>query len=268
VPPPHALALSIDRPKAVRARHALAKAMLPILKKAAIDVAAQIERSIEKAERDPGEMSGDRGIARSVRAARPGRPLAAELEEIGHGCRPDRARERRRRCGSDLVNQVNAGRRLCARARRGSRQRRWRREPDRQHARDDPLASSPAGLKRISAATPSRIRSRKRRLLRISRQSDRRQRDRGSEQLRQGESWNAVKADGALMVKQWFVSGEDGVCEICEANEAQGEIAFDEQFDSGDDMEPAHVGCRCVTTARVLDAGEAADDEGADDAEG
>jgi hypothetical protein len=72
-------------------------------------------------------------------------------------------------------------------------------------------------------------------------------------------AWGEVKADGAEMLKQWFASGEAGVCEICEGNESQGEIPFDESFESGDDMEPAHPGCRCVTTARVVEGGS--DDE-------
>jgi hypothetical protein len=167
---------------------------MPILKKAAIDVAAQIERDRESRSRSWRDEPGDREIARSLRAARPGE---AARGRIGRD-RQDAVRLALASVGvdaaSDLVNQVNAGRRLCARSRGRSRQRRRRREPDRQHARDDPRRSSPAALKRISAATPSRIRSRKRRLLRISRQSDRRQRDREANSYAKAESWNAVKA--------------------------------------------------------------------------
>jgi hypothetical protein len=74
-------------------------------------------------------------------------------------------------------------------------------------------------------------------------------------------AWGEAKADGATMVKQWFASGEAGVCEICEGNEAQDEIDFDEAFESGDEMEPAHPGCRCVTTARVIESGSDASEE-------
>jgi hypothetical protein len=47
-----------------------------------------------------------------------------------------------------------------------------------------------------------------------------------------GEAWARGRAeDGALMVKEWFVSGEEGVCaRSCEGNEAQGEIAFEESI--------------------------------------
>ena len=65
-----------------------------------------------------------------------------------------------------------------------------------------------------------------------------------------------------MLVKEWFVSGDEGVCDECENNDAEGEIAFEDDFSSGDDIEPAHPGCRCVTTARVLEAGE----DGASDA--
>jgi hypothetical protein len=73
------------------------------------------------------------------------------------------------------------------------------------------------------------------------------------------QGWDAVVADGATLLKQWFASGEDGVCPECEANEDEGEIEYSEAFSSGDDMEPAHPACRCVVTARVVSEEGAAD---------
>ena len=44
-------------------------------------------------------------------------------------------------------------------------------------------------------------------------------------------------------------------CEICLANEDQGYIDFDEDFDSGDDAPPAHPNCQCTVNFRKT-AGE------------
>jgi hypothetical protein len=75
--------------------------------------------------------------------------------------------------------------------------------------------------------------------------------------------WDAAAATTNLpMVKQWFISEDEGVCDECEGNAAQDEIPYDESFESGDDMEPAHPNCRCVTTARIVEPdGEATSDD-------
>ena len=74
--------------------------------------------------------------------------------------------------------------------------------------------------------------------------------------------WEEVSNLGITLVKEWFVSGDEGVCEDCDGNESQGEIPFDEAFQSGDDIEPAHPGCRCVTAAHsVADDGTETDSE-------
>jgi SPP1 gp7 family putative phage head morphogenesis protein len=75
-------------------------------------------------------------------------------------------------------------------------------------------------------------------------------------------AWDQIKEDGATLLKQWFASGEEGVCDECEGNEADGEIAYDDAFSSGDEMEPAHPACRCVVTARVVTEDDAGGSEG------
>lgn len=47
------------------------------------------------------------------------------------------------------------------------------------------------------------------------------------------------------IVKKWYNNEDDRVCEICEGNSAQGWIQEDETFQSGDDIPPGHVNCRC-----------------------
>jgi hypothetical protein len=51
--------------------------------------------------------------------------------------------------------------------------------------------------------------------------------------------------EAGMKLKSWIVSDEE-TCDECEANAAQGEIAIDAQFDSGDDCSPAHPNCRCA----------------------
>lgn len=70
-------------------------------------------------------------------------------------------------------------------------------------------------------------------------------------------AWGEVRADGEVLVKEWFISADEGVCAVCEMNDAQGEIPFDDAFDSGDDMEPAHPGC-LTGDSRVLAIGVSA----------
>jgi hypothetical protein len=262
IPPPHALALSIDRPKAARARHALAKAIRPIFAKAAIDVAAQIERDLKKADRDPGQMSQElaRALDLSVLLGLE-KPLADEMEEIG----VDAVRLALASVGvdaeSDLVNQVNEKAVAYARARAADLVSLKGDESLIESTRETIRGIIASGLEdnvgrdaiadQIQSATAfSEFRAELIADTEIA----------NANSAAKLDSWNAVEADGQTLVKEWFVSGDEGVCEECESNESQGEIAFDESFDSGDDMEPAHPGCRCVTTARVLDPGESADE--------
>lgn len=65
--------------------------------------------------------------------------------------------------------------------------------------------------------------------------------------------WDRVRSDGADMVKEWFISSDDDVCDECETNAGQGEIPYDQAFASGDEMEPGHPRCRCAVTVRVID---------------
>ncbi len=44
--------------------------------------------------------------------------------------------------------------------------------------------------------------------------------------------------------QEWITTGDDRVCDICEANEAQGAVKSD--FTSGDTEPPAHPICRCA----------------------
>ena len=45
--------------------------------------------------------------------------------------------------------------------------------------------------------------------------------------------------------KKWYNNEDDRVCEICEGNSAQGWIPESDTFQSGDDIPPGHVNCRC-----------------------
>ncbi|MGH6799295.1 MAG: phage minor head protein [Roseiarcus sp.] len=60
----------------------------------------------------------------------------------------------------------------------------------------------------------------------------------------------AAKELGVETEKNWQPRG-DNVCPVCEANEADGWIAVDDEFTSGDDAPPAHVRCECDTEYRV-----------------
>jgi SPP1 gp7 family putative phage head morphogenesis protein len=44
--------------------------------------------------------------------------------------------------------------------------------------------------------------------------------------------------------QEWITTGDDRVCPVCEANEAQGAVKSD--FSSGDTEPPAHANCRCA----------------------
>jgi len=263
-PPPEALSLSVDRPKALRAVVALKKAIKPILAEMAVDVASQVERQIEKADEDP-EAEALRIVKtldlQALLALE--EPLFDELLEIGE----DTVRIALASIGiedpaAELVDRVNEAAVTYARERAAE-------------------LVSVEGDQNLIDATREMIR----RVIadglenNIGRNAiaDAVQESQAFSDYRAGliadteisfangnakaAAWGEAKSDGAEMVKEWFVSGESGVCEECEGNEAQGEIPFDEAFESGDDMEPAHPGCRCVTTARVLEPGASEETE-------
>lgn len=48
-----------------------------------------------------------------------------------------------------------------------------------------------------------------------------------------------------MKVKRWLLSNDDGVCDQCAANNAQGWIGISETFFSGALVAIDHVGCRC-----------------------
>lgn len=258
VPPAAAMALSVDRPKALRAAAALKRAILPVLRKASHDAAAQVERSMEKAERDPKIEAGK--IAESIDLSLLlglKKPLEEELELIGEDAAGLALASIGVDAASELVDRVN--------------------ERAVQWARDRAASLvSVDGDETLVASTREMIRG-----IIADGLEQNIGRDAIAEAIQDGRAfsdaraqliadteianangaakaaaWDEVRSDGAVMVKEWFASGEEGVCDICEDNETQGEIAFDEAFDSGDDMEPAHPGCRCVVTARVLEPGE------------
>jgi SPP1 gp7 family putative phage head morphogenesis protein len=63
----------------------------------------------------------------------------------------------------------------------------------------------------------------------------------------------SYRETGVANGKSWLTAGDDLVEEDCEANEAQGAIPLDEDFDSSDDAPPAHVNCRCTLIPEFLD---------------
>jgi len=67
------------------------------------------------------------------------------------------------------------------------------------------------------------------------------------------DAYNASRAETAAALgydeKAWETESGDP-CPTCEANEAQGFIDIDEDFDSGDDAPTAHPNCLCVVNFR------------------
>jgi hypothetical protein len=79
-----------------------------------------------------------------------------------------------------------------------------------------------------------------------------------------GAGWSEAQADGLIITKSWQTSNDGDTCDECLGNEAEGDIALDDAFSSGDDFEPAHPRCSCVTVATATEAGDDAattDDE-------
>jgi SPP1 gp7 family putative phage head morphogenesis protein len=73
----------------------------------------------------------------------------------------------------------------------------------------------------------------------------------------------SYEASGVVSGKQWLA--HEDACDECEDNEADGVIALDDDFSSGDDAPPAHPNCRCQVLPVVdwdkRDAALAAEEE-------
>jgi hypothetical protein len=61
------------------------------------------------------------------------------------------------------------------------------------------------------------------------------------------EGWRAATETGLTLTKSWLTAG--ACCDDCALNEAAGAIDLEDDFPSGDDAEPAHPACKCVTIA-------------------
>jgi hypothetical protein len=67
---------------------------------------------------------------------------------------------------------------------------------------------------------------------------------------------DTIVDDGIEMEKRWRTSGDEKVCDICLANEADGWIPIDEPHSSGDQYPPAHPGeDRCYEEYRQANGG-------------
>lgn len=73
------------------------------------------------------------------------------------------------------------------------------------------------------------------------------------------ESYKGARDDLGLNVKKEWLLGEHP-CEICQANNEQGAIDLDDDFESGDPSPPAHPNCECAVSPVVGDA-EPSDEE-------
>jgi hypothetical protein len=60
----------------------------------------------------------------------------------------------------------------------------------------------------------------------------------------------AMAKERGKKFKLWITAGDDLVSDIDVGNEAQGWIAVDENFSSGDSVPPSHPNCRCTVTYR------------------
>jgi hypothetical protein len=59
---------------------------------------------------------------------------------------------------------------------------------------------------------------------------------------------------GVKLFKEWLLGPNP--CEICVANNDQGPIDLDDDFDSGDDAPPAHPNCECALSPVVEEEGD------------
>jgi SPP1 gp7 family putative phage head morphogenesis protein len=74
-------------------------------------------------------------------------------------------------------------------------------------------------------------------------------------------AYKDAAAQGIALMKEWLTAGDDLVSEECQANEDQGPIPLDDDFDSGDDAPPLHPNCRCAVAPVVSDESDDQDEE-------
>lgn len=70
---------------------------------------------------------------------------------------------------------------------------------------------------------------------------------------------DAAMDSGVVVAKRWLLGSEHDHDDECDENDAEGLIAFDDEFSSGDDGPPAHPNCVCALVFYT-----AADEEAAD----
>lgn len=259
-----AQALSVDRPKALEAAATLQKRIAPVLAKGAKSVSAQVEKKLGKAERDPQIEA--KAIAAAIDLSillGLQEPLEEELEELGLDTVGQAIAAIGVSDASQLVDRVNPRAVAYAKDRAAELVSVDGDESLIASTRNmirgviaDGLANNIGRDAIAKSIEQSAAFSEARSLLIANTEIA------NANSAAKKEAWDEVQADGATMVKEWFTSEDEGVCVLCDGNEAQGEIPYDEPFDSGDDMEPGHVGCRCVVTARVVESAQGADTSG------
>jgi SPP1 gp7 family putative phage head morphogenesis protein len=74
-------------------------------------------------------------------------------------------------------------------------------------------------------------------------------------------AYKDAASQGIAVQKEWLTAGDDLVSEECQANEDQGPIPLDDDFDSGDDAPPLHPNCRCAVAPVVSDESDSQDEE-------
>jgi SPP1 gp7 family putative phage head morphogenesis protein len=74
-------------------------------------------------------------------------------------------------------------------------------------------------------------------------------------------AYKDAAAQGIPVLKEWLTAGDDLVSEECQANEDQGPIPLDDDFDSGDDSPPLHPNCRCSISPVLGDETDNQDQE-------
>ena len=77
----------------------------------------------------------------------------------------------------------------------------------------------------------------------------------------------AMRASGVVERKAWSTAEDDDVSEECEANADEGDIALEDDFQSGDDAPPAHPNCRCVCVAVIAEPEDEDEEEEPDEGE-
>ena len=72
------------------------------------------------------------------------------------------------------------------------------------------------------------------------------------------EGFKQAKAAGVNLKKEWIPDPEP--CEDCQANADQGPIDVEDDFQSGDDAEPAHPNCQCYTQGVIIEDDDDSED--------